>query len=109
MRSRFQLSALALALAACGEMAKLPADAGMGPNPQLPQPNRTLIPTVRLAPQVWPQGRATPAPGLAVTEVRLRRPRSSALAARAAQRDVLVASRNAPPKEDSADQGLGDE
>ena len=101
-RSRFSLSALALALVACGETAKLPTDAGMGPNPQLPQPNRTLIPTVDIAPaKGWPQGaRPTPAAGLAVTEFAggLEHPRWLHVLPNG---DVLVAESNAPPKEDS--------
>ena len=37
------LGLLALGVAGCGEVAKLPEDAGMGPQPTLPSPNRTLI------------------------------------------------------------------
>jgi glucose/arabinose dehydrogenase len=50
MAHRVLLSVLAVAaLAACGEMARLPVDAGVGPDPQLPAPNKTLIPTVNVA------------------------------------------------------------
>jgi glucose/arabinose dehydrogenase len=50
--------AIAVALAACGEMAKLPDSAGVGPNPTLPPPNETLIPMVHIAPaKGWPEGR----------------------------------------------------
>jgi glucose/arabinose dehydrogenase len=38
-----------LALAGCGEQATLPVSAGTGPDPQLPPPARTLIPTVKVA------------------------------------------------------------
>jgi len=48
---------LALALAACGDIAKLPFSAGVGPDPQLPPPVNTLIPTVKVAPaRGWPDG-----------------------------------------------------
>ena len=44
-------------LAGCGDMAKLPVAAGTGPAPQLPAPNKTLIPTVNIAPaDRWPPG-----------------------------------------------------
>jgi len=44
-----------LALAACGEVAKLPVSAGTGPQPTLPPPHQTLIPTVNVAPaKGWP-------------------------------------------------------
>ena len=39
-----------LGLAACGESATLPVAAGMGPDPELPPPQETLIPTVDIAP-----------------------------------------------------------
>jgi len=47
----------ALVLSACGEMSKLPPGADSGPNPTLPEPNKTLIPTVKVAPaKGWPEG-----------------------------------------------------
>jgi glucose/arabinose dehydrogenase len=46
-----------LAAAGCGGKAKLPADAGVGPDPALPQPVRRLIPTVDVAKATgWPAG-----------------------------------------------------
>jgi glucose/arabinose dehydrogenase len=62
------LVALAV-LAACGDTAKLPPQAGEGANPTLPPPVRRLIPTVNIAPaKGWPQGvLPTPAPGFTVT------------------------------------------
>jgi glucose/arabinose dehydrogenase len=46
---------LALGLAACGEKATLPLQTGA--EPQLPQPSKTLIPTVKVAPaKGWPEG-----------------------------------------------------
>ncbi len=74
MRKALLLASLALgvsavALFACGEHATLPAQAGIGPNPTLPSPNATLLPTVNVAPaRGWPAGRMpTAAPGLTVT------------------------------------------
>lgn len=50
----------ALVLSACTEMSKLPPGADSGPNPALPEPTSTLIPTVKIAPaKGWPEG-ATP-------------------------------------------------
>ena len=57
-----------LALACCGNNARLPVSAGIGPTPALPRPNSALIPTVNIAPaKGWPAG-VTPvsAPGTAV-------------------------------------------
>ena len=46
-----------LALAGCGDEATLPVDAGTGPNPELPPPVQTLLPTVVLAhAKGWPEG-----------------------------------------------------
>jgi hypothetical protein len=44
-------------LSACGDTAVLSPDESVGPNPKLPPPNETLIPTLKIAPAVgWPQG-----------------------------------------------------
>jgi glucose/arabinose dehydrogenase len=53
----------------CGEMATQPFSAGVGPDPTLPSPNRTLIPTVNVAPAVgWPEGaKPVPATGTVVS------------------------------------------
>ena len=52
-----------LVLAACGDMARLPSEAGEGANPTLPPPVRSLIPTVNIAPaQGWPEGAMPTAP-----------------------------------------------
>jgi glucose/arabinose dehydrogenase len=48
---------LSLALLGCGETSKLPANVGIGAKPQLPAPQRSLIPTVQVAPvKGWPDG-----------------------------------------------------
>ena len=90
---------LALLLAACGEQASLPVGAGTGPNPQLPPPNATLIPTVNIAPaRGWAPGTApTPADGLRVAAFAegLDHPRWLHVLPNG---DVLVAESNAPPK-----------
>ena len=45
------------ALVACGETSKLPDNTVVGPNPQLPAPGGSLIPTVKVAPvKGWPAG-----------------------------------------------------
>src|SRR6185503_15949751 len=47
----------AVVLSACGEMSKRAPGADSGPNPALPEPNKTLIPTVKVAPaKGWPEG-----------------------------------------------------
>jgi glucose/arabinose dehydrogenase len=96
----YPLLALALlGLAACGEQATLPVEAGMGPEPELPAPNETLLPTVNIAPaERWSGDAApTPAEGLAVTAYAdgLDHPRWLYVLPNG---DVLVAETNAPPK-----------
>jgi glucose/arabinose dehydrogenase len=58
-----------LLLAGCAERARLPESATVGPDPTLPPPTETLIPTVKIAPaKGWPDG-VTPkaAPGTRVS------------------------------------------
>ncbi len=87
------------ALVACGDTALLPPEAGMGANPTLPQPKKTLFPTVHIAPaQGWPEGvMPTPMAGLEVTALAagLEHPRWVYVLPNG---DVLVAESNAPPK-----------
>ena len=94
------------ALAGCGETAKLPESAGFGPNPQLPEPNKTLIPTVNVAPaKGWPEGgKPTPAAGTAVDAFAtgLDHPRWVVVLPNG---DVLVAESNKPPKPEGSDSG----
>ena len=90
---------LILNLDACGDVATLPEQAGIGPHPTLPPPNPTLLPTVNIAPaKGWPAG-LTPkaAAGLAVSAFAtgLDHPRWLYVLPNG---DVLVAETNAPPK-----------
>ena len=93
--------ALMASLAACGELARLPVEAGTGPAPQLPEPTRTLIPTVNVATaKGWPEGaKPAPMPGTVVTAFArdLDHPRWIYVLPNG---DVLVAETNAPPKPD---------
>ena len=66
---KLALLILVAALAGCAERSRLPESATTGPNPTLPEPVETLIPTVKIAPaKGWPAG-VTPkaAPGRRVT------------------------------------------
>jgi glucose/arabinose dehydrogenase len=90
-------------LAACGEMARLSVADGTGPQPVLPAPVVTVLPTVNIAPaQPWAQGmRPTAAPGTQVAALAtgLVHPRWLYVLPNG---DVLVAETNAPAKpEDS--------
>jgi glucose/arabinose dehydrogenase len=92
---------LLLSLAGCGDRAKLPVIAGFGPAPTLPSPQRTLIPTIKVATAIgWPAG-AQPiaAPGLAVAPFAtdLDHPRWLYLLPNG---DVLVAETAGPPRPD---------
>lgn len=90
-------------LAACGESSTLKVSDGTGPSPQLPEPNKTLIPTVNIAPAIgWPDGmKPTAASGTQVTAFAegLDHPRWLYVLPNG---DVLVAETNAPPKPDDA-------
>ncbi|HEX7829476.1 MAG TPA: sorbosone dehydrogenase family protein [Thermoanaerobaculia bacterium] len=82
------------------ESAKLPVSAGMGPSPRLPEPKRTLIPTVLVAPaKGWAPGQ-TPvaAAGLKVNAfaTNFDHPRWLYVLPNG---DVLVAETNSPGKE----------
>ncbi len=102
---RVGLAAWLVLLSACGEQTRLPDAADKGARPTLPEPTRTLLPTVNIAPAVgWPQGAApTAAAGLAVTAYAggLDHPRWLQVLPNG---DVLVAETNAPPR---PEQGQG--
>ena len=90
-------------LAACSEVATLPVSAGTGPQPTLPAPAPSLIPTVNIAKaKGWAPG-ATPKPA-AGTQVAafasgLDHPRWLFVLPNG---DVLVAETDAPPKPEDA-------
>ncbi len=91
--------AAAFALAACGNNATLPIEAGYGANPKLPEPQHAWIPTVHIADaQGWPAG-TTPqvASGLQIKAFAsgLDHPRWVYMLPNG---DVLVAETDAPPK-----------
>jgi glucose/arabinose dehydrogenase len=91
--------ALMLVCVACGGAARLPVEAGMGPNPTIPPPRTSWIPVVKVATAVgWPAGATpTPAEGIAVTAFadKLDHPRWLYVLPNG---DVLVAETNSPPK-----------
>jgi glucose/arabinose dehydrogenase len=96
---RTGLATSLLTVAACGSTARLPLEAGMGPNPQIPPPEKSLLPTLYVAPaKGWPPGgKPVPAAGLTVTAFAtgLAHPRWLYVLPNG---DVLVAETNAPPK-----------
>ena len=101
-------AAALLMLAGCGERARLAVEDGMGPNPRLPPPVKTMLPTVHIAPaKGWPDGAGPrPAPGLGVTRFAhgLSHPRWLLVLP---DGGVLVAESNAPPKPEGS-KGLRD-
>ncbi|MEO8643239.1 sorbosone dehydrogenase family protein [Pseudomonas sp.] len=92
---------LAGGLAACGETSRLQVSDGTGPSPKLPEPNKTLIPTVNIAPAIgWPDGAkpiAATGTQVAAFAEGLDHPRWLYVLPNG---DVLVAETNAPPKPD---------
>jgi glucose/arabinose dehydrogenase len=100
------LISLSAALAACGETSSLQVSDGTGPSPKLPPPNKTLLPTVNIAPAVgWPEGAkpvAAPGTQVALFARELHHPRWLYVLPNG---DVLVAETDAPPKPDD-DNGI---
>jgi glucose/arabinose dehydrogenase len=93
------LALLVSGLAGCGDEATLPVEAGTGPNPELPPPVQTFLPTVVLAhAEGWPEGvKPKPASGLSVGAFAtdLDHPRWLYVLPNG---DVLVAETSAPPQ-----------
>lgn len=91
--------AMVFTVGACAESAKLPPEAGFGATPQLPAPDKSLIPTVNVAPaKGWPDGgKPVAAEGTQVNAFAkgLDHPRWVYVLPNG---DVLVAETNAPPK-----------
>ena len=95
-------------LVGCGDMSKLPESAAWGPQPQLPAPSHSLLPTVHIAPaEGWPaDGKPVAANGAAVTPFArgLEHPRWLLVLPNG---DVLVAESNAPaPPPGQEEKGL---
>jgi glucose/arabinose dehydrogenase len=90
---------LSLAAAACGSNANLPVSAGTGPEPELPEPRKALIPLVNIARiERWAEGaKPVAADGLVVNAFAtgLDHPRWLYVLPNG---DVLVAETNAQPK-----------
>lgn len=90
---------LILSLSACSETAKLPPNAGFGPNPTLPEPSSSLLPTVSIAPaKGWSDDeKPLPAAGFKVNAFAqgLDHPRWLYVLPNG---DILVAESNAQPK-----------
>ena len=99
MTARFSLVLVAALLAACADASRLGETAQTGPRPELPAPQSSLIPTVKIAPaKGWPEGAAPKAaPGFAVASYAagLQHPRWLYVLPNG---DVLVAETAAPPR-----------
>jgi glucose/arabinose dehydrogenase len=89
----------ALVMSGCGEPARLPVSAGIGPNPVLPPPSTSLIPTINVVTaKGWPADlKPTGAQGTTVTAFarELDHPRWLYVLPNG---DVLVAETNAPKR-----------
>jgi glucose/arabinose dehydrogenase len=107
MRTIAGLTMLALMLGGCGESAKLQVGEGIGPDPKLPAPVKTMFPTVNIAEAAsWPAGAApTPAGGLKVNAFAegLDHPRWMLVLPNG---DVLVAETNKPPRPQKKQGGI---
>ena len=107
MSARFLLpivsSAIVLALIGCASPSNSPIIDSYGPQPNLPEPKSSLLPTVNIAPaKGWPAGTMpTPAAGLKVQAFagELEHPRWLHVLPNG---DVLVAETDAPPKPDDS-------
>ena len=95
----FGLGILLFLLAACSDLAKLPIEAGYGPQPALPPPSKPLFPTVNIAPaKGWNAGLqplAAAGTSVGAFAADLEHPRWLYVLPNG---DVLVAESNAPPK-----------
>jgi len=100
------MAGLGIYIAISGEEAKLQENAGVGPSPTIPEPNRRLIPTINIAPaKGWPSGeKPNAASGLSVEAWAsgLDHPRWLYVLPNG---DVLVAETNAPA--DRPEEGKG--
>src|SRR5689334_18920338 len=87
------------AVAGCGESSRVAFESTVGPDPRIPEPHKTLIPTVHIAPaKGWVDGgKPVAASGLSVAAFadKLDHPRWVYVLPNG---DVLVAETDAPPK-----------
>ena len=101
LHARLAPLALIALLSACLSEELAPISAGFGPSPQLPAPQKNLLPTVNVATaEIWPEGqRPVPAEGYQLTEFAsgLDHPR---WLYELPNGDVLVAETNAPARPD---------
>ncbi len=101
VRNAMAAVAVATIVAACGTATQSPISATIGANPQLPQPERSLIPTVDVAAARGWTADARPTPGRDLAVARfadgLQHPRWLYVLPNG---DVLVAETDAPPKPD---------
>ncbi|HYN19344.1 MAG TPA: sorbosone dehydrogenase family protein [Thermoanaerobaculia bacterium] len=93
------LLAAVVCLAGCASAARLPVSAGTGPNPNLPPPERALIPVVNVSKAIgWPEG-AKPETAAGTDVIAFARdldhPRWLYVLPNG---DILVAETNAPPR-----------
>jgi glucose/arabinose dehydrogenase len=99
MRRLLLALACLLAATACVDRARLSPEQATGPEPVLPEPSGTLIPTVRIAPaKGWPAGAKPVAAGgrtVSAFATNLDHPRWLYVLPNG---DVLVAETNAPPR-----------
>jgi len=97
------LAALCVSLAGCGEVATLPVSAGTGAAPTLPPPQKTLLPTVNIAPaKGWSPGAAPQSVAGTRVDAFARGLEHPRWVIALPNGDVLVAESNAPPKPDAA-------
>jgi glucose/arabinose dehydrogenase len=93
---------VATVVASCAQRSELSPEAVSGPAPPLPEPDKALLPTVKIAPAIgWKSGETpTPAQGLQVKAFAtgLDHPRWLYVLPNG---DVLVAETNRPPTEDA--------
>jgi glucose/arabinose dehydrogenase len=101
------IAGLGLFFVTRGDTAKLPDTASLGPSPTLPEPTKSLMPTVHIAfAKGWPEGSTpTAASGLAVEALAsgLDHPRWLYVLPNG---DVLVAESNGPPRPEDDPGGI---
>lgn len=100
-RRRVAFISIGVGATACGSAARLPVSAGIGPNPAIPSPRASLIPTVNVATaKGWPTG-VTPVAAAGTNVVafaeKLDHPRWLYVLPNG---DVLVAETNGPARPD---------